>query len=124
MALFKVKSAHSNALYPLTADSAAANTFNGIDGALVKHHNGVLIVKILQVTGLQQCKEPYIVTVFQGNEVVSKVPLVDGEEDQVGSIRMPSQPIAIPIKGRSTRDFMVKVRGSLANPKWETEAVL
>ena len=108
----QVKSAESNTL---TANSTTANTSNRVDGG----HRRTLTVRIVEVRGLRQCKIPYLVTVFQRNEVVSEGPLV-GQDDPVGS-----QPIAIPMKGRSiTRDFRVKVRGSLANPKWETEAVL
>lgn len=106
---------------------------------------GKLTVKIAEARGLRKSRDPYVVAVFQRNELVSKGPLPedgDGDEDatssQMGGIPISrsgsdsGRPMAIPMKSRQSsntslsdyRDFKMKGRKSMTNPKWDTEAVL
>jgi serine/threonine protein kinase SCH9 len=128
----------------LTADATAASTSNGAGGAPVKFPRGKLTIKIVEAKGLRRCKDPYVVAVFQRNELVSRGPRSDYEEEDeemkspVGGIPMSrngsesGRPMAIPMKSRQSsstsltdfRDFKMKGRKSMTNPKWDTEAVL
>jgi hypothetical protein len=110
---------------------------------------GKLTVKIVEARGLRRCRDPYVVAVFQRNELVSKGPLppVQDEHEDVtsGSMALPSMGIpmsrsgsesgramAIPMKSRQSsstsfsgdRDFKLNGRSSITNAKWDTEAVL
>jgi len=111
---------------------------------------GKLTVKIVEARGLRRCRDPYVVAVFQRNELVSKGPLPpvqDEHEDAAtsGSMGIPSMGIpmsrsgsesgramAIPMKSRQSsstsfteaRDFKLNGRSSITNAKWDTEAVL
>jgi protein-serine/threonine kinase len=106
---------------------------------------GKLTVKIAEARGLRKSKDPYVVAVFQRNELVSKGPRPeygDEQEDstapQMGGIPImrtgsdSGRPMAIPMKSRQSsntslsdyRDFKVKGRRSFTNPKWDTEAIL
>jgi hypothetical protein len=127
-----------------TPDLAPASTSNGTGGAPVKSPRGKLTVKIAEARGLRRSKDPYVVAVFQRNELVSKGPRANDEEDDeemrspVGGIPMSrngsesGRPMAIPMKSRQSsstsltdyRDFKMKARKSMTNPKWDTEAVL
>lgn len=107
---------------------------------------GKLTVKITEGRGLRRSREPYVVAVFQRNEMVSKGP-VEEESDETdeltGSPMMggipimrsgsdSGRPMAIPMKSRQSsntstseyRDFKSKGRKSMTNPKWDTEAAL
>jgi protein-serine/threonine kinase len=116
------------------------------NGAQVKAPRGKLTVKIVEARGLRRNKEPYVVAVFQRNELVSKGPRSEDTEDEdeeavrspIGGIPISRQgsdsgrPMAIPMKSRQSsstsltdyRDFKMKARKSMTNPKWDTEAVL
>ena len=110
---------------------------------------GKLTVKIAEARGIRRSRDPYVVAVFQRNELVSKgplpVPQEDNEEATSGSMGIPmggipisrsgsnsGQPMAIPMKSRQSsntsfsgeRDFKLNGRQSMTNPKWDTEAVL
>jgi hypothetical protein len=108
---------------------------------------GKLTVKISEARGIKRSREPYVVAVFQRNELVSKGPIPqDGDEDDhkdvtsspMGGIPISrtgsdsGRPRAIPMKSRQSsntslsdyRDFKTKGRKSFTNPKWDTEAVL
>ncbi len=126
------------------AEPAAGNTSNGASGAPVKSARGKLHVKIAEARGLRRSKDPYVVAVFQRNELVSKGPRIDEDDEDdemkspVGGIPMSrtgsesGRPMAIPMKSRQSsstslteyRDFKIKARKSMTNPKWDTEAVL
>jgi serine/threonine protein kinase SCH9 len=126
------------------AELAPANTSNGTGGAPVKSPRGKLTVQIAEARGLRRSKDPYVVAVFQRNELVSKGPRANEEEEDeemrspVGGIPMSrngsesGRPMAIPMKSRQSsstsltdyRDFKMKTRKSMTNPKWDTEAVL
>ena len=119
-----------------------------LSGAPVRPPRGKLTVKIAEARGLRRSKDPYVVAVFQRNELVSKGPRsedTDDDEDEAtmspsGGIPISRQgsdsgrPMAIPMKSRQSsntsnsdhRDFSLKLKGrrSLTNPKWDTEAVL
>lgn len=110
---------------------------------------GKLTVKIAEARGIRRSRDPYVVAVFQRNELVSKGPLPevqdDHEEATSGSMGIPmggipisrsgsnsGGPMAIPMKSRQSsnasfsgdRDFKINGRASMTNPKWDTEAVL
>lgn len=114
-------------------------------GAPAPAPKGKLTVKIAEARGLRKSRDPYVVAVFQRNELVSKGPLpsdIDENEDPTSSpmggipiARSGSdsgRPMAIPMKSRQSsntslsdyRDFKSKGRKSMTNPKWDTEAVL
>jgi protein-serine/threonine kinase len=139
-----------------------ANTQNGKDGRVTSAEaapsqtsipatgapapKGKLTVKIAEARGLRKSRDPYVVAVFQRNELVSKGPLPEKEEDEdQGTTSSPmggipimrsgsdsGRPMAIPMKSRQSsntslsdyRDFKIKGRRSMTNPKWDTEAVL
>jgi hypothetical protein len=109
----------------------------------VKSPKGKLTVKISGARGLRRSKDPYVVAVFQRNELVSSGPRDEDldEADDSTSSPMGGIPImrsgsdsgramAIPMKSRQSsnnsssdhRDF--KGRQPTSNPKWDTEAVL
>jgi len=113
-------------------------------GAPAPAPKGKLTVKIAEARGLRKSRDPYVVAVFQRNELVSKGPLpsdIDENEDPTSSpmggipiARSGSdsgRPMAIPMKSRQSsntslsdyRDFKSKGRKSMTNPKWDTEAV-
>ncbi|KAL3427824.1 hypothetical protein PVAG01_01333 [Phlyctema vagabunda] len=117
---------------------------SGSSVAAVTPPKGKLTIKIVEARGLRRSKDPYVVAVFQRNELVSKGPR-DEEEDEdeegarspVGGIPISRQgsdsgrPMAIPMKSRQSsnvsssdhRDFNAKTRKTMTNPKWDTEAV-
>lgn len=109
----------------------------------VKSPKGKLTVKISGARGLRKSKDPYVVAVFQRNELVSSGPRhEDGDENEdatsspMGGIPImrsasdSGRPMAIPMKSRQSsnnssadhRDF--KGRAPTSNPRWDTEAVL
>ncbi|TVY55764.1 Serine/threonine-protein kinase SCH9 [Lachnellula cervina] len=120
-------------------------TSAGVSGAPVAAPKGKLTVKITEARGLRRSRDPYVVAVFQRNELVSKGPLHEDrdENEQVTSNPMmggipimrsgsdSGRPMAIPMKSRQSsntslseyRDFKSKGRRSFTNPKWDTEAV-
>ncbi|TVY86986.1 Serine/threonine-protein kinase [Lachnellula willkommii] len=120
-------------------------TSAGVSGAPVAAPKGKLTVKITEARGLRRSRDPYVVAVFQRNELVSKGPLHEDrdENEEVTSKPMmggipimrsgsdSGRPMAIPMKSRQSsntslseyRDFKSKGRRSFTNPKWDTEAV-
>jgi protein-serine/threonine kinase len=114
-------------------------------GAPVRAPRGRLTVKILEARGLRKSRCPYIVAVFQRNELVSKGPRSEEDEDEddspttspTGGIPISRQgsdsgkPMAIPMKSRQSSstsltersDFKTKNR-MFTNCRWDTEAVL
>ncbi|KAH6678111.1 BPK2, Sch9-like camp-dependent protein kinase catalytic subunit [Halenospora varia] len=130
-----------------TVDVTPAQTPGGTHTAPAPAPKGKLTVKITEARGLRRSREPYVVAVFQRNELVSKGPLpeVQDEHEDVTSSPMggmggipimrsgsdSGRPMAIPMKSRQSsntslsdyRDFKQKGRRSFTNPKWDTEAV-
>jgi hypothetical protein len=119
----------------------------GVAAAPAPVAKGKLTVKIGEARGLRRSREPYVVAVFQRNELVSKGPIPeDGDDDDhkdvtsspMGGIPISrtgsdsGRPRAIPMKSRQSsntslsdyRDFKMKGRKSFTNPKWDTEAIL
>jgi protein-serine/threonine kinase len=105
---------------------------------------GKLTVKILAARGLRKSWDPYVVAVFQRNELVSKGPLPEEttENEDLTGIPMggipimrsgsdSGKPMAIPMKSRQSsntslsdyRDFKMRGKKPTTNPKWDTEAV-
>ena len=127
-------------------DSTLSQASSGTSGAPVVAPKGKLTVKINEARGLRRSRDPYVVAVFQRNELVSRGPRDDGEGDNEDSTNInpmggipimrsgsdTGRPMAIPMKSRQSsntslsdyRDFKVKGRRSFTNPKWDTEAVL
>ena len=124
-----------------TLPTIASSTSVGAPAPALK---GKLTVKIVEARGLRRSKDPYVVAVFQRNELVSAGPRSEpGEESEKPHIPMggipimrsgsdSGRPMAIPMKSRQSsntslsdyRDFKVKPRLSMTNPKWDTEAIL
>ena len=129
-----------------TAEAAPSQTSVPATGAPAPAPKGKLTVKIAEARGLRKSRDPYVVAVFQRNELVSKGPLPEKEEEDdqaatsspMGGIPImrsgsdSGRPMAIPMKSRQSsntslsdyRDFKSKGRRSMTNPKWDTEAVL
>lgn len=128
-------------------DSAnAGNSTGSVAQSQTKGMRGKLTVKIVEARGLRRCRDPYVVAIFQRNELVSKGPRPENDEDEdieakspVGGIPISRQgsesgrAMAIPMRSRQSsstsltehRDFKRKPHGgSMINPKWDTEAVL
>jgi hypothetical protein len=129
---------------PAPSQTSAPNS-GSTTGAPVKSPKGKLTVKIAEARGLRKSKDPYVVAVFQRNELVSKGPRHEDNDENEGSTTSPmggipimrsgsdsGRPMAIPMKSRQSsntslsdhRDFKLMGRPSLNNPKWDTEAVL
>jgi hypothetical protein len=128
-----------------TLATPATSTSSTSTGAPAPALKGRLTVKIAEARGLRKSRDPYVVAVFQRNELVSKGPLPgDGDDNEdttsspMGGIPITrsgsdsGRPMAIPMKSRQSsntslseyRDFKFKGRKSMTNPKWDTEAVL
>ncbi|RDL42202.1 Protein kinase-like (PK-like) [Venustampulla echinocandica] len=129
---------------PPAAEAMATLATVEVTGAPAPTPKGKLTVKITEARGLRKSREPYVVAVFQRNELVSKgpIPEVDDEPEDTSTIPMggipiqrtasdSGRPMAIPMKSRQSsntsqsdkRDFKAKGRRSFTNPKWDTEAV-
>ncbi|KAA8567438.1 hypothetical protein MFRU_040g00410 [Monilinia fructicola] len=127
---------------------AATSRADSSMGGTVIPPKGKLTVKINEARGLRKSLDPYVVAVFQRNELVSKGP--QSEEDDVdddgahspggipiGGIPITrtgsdsGRPMAIPMKSRQSsntslseyRDFKNKARKMFTHPKWDAEAV-
>lgn len=126
-------------------EAIPAQTSVGSTGAPAPSPKGKLTVKILEARGLRKSRDPYVVAVFQRNELVSKGPLPENPDEHEDATSSPmggipimrsgsdsGRPMAIPMKSRQSsntslsdnRDFKLKGRRSMTNPKWDTEAVL
>jgi len=126
-----------------TGESSNSSKSDGVAPS-VGATKGKLTVKILEGRGLKKSVDPYVVVVFQRNELVSKGPHSDDGEDNddmshspVGGIPISrtgsdsGRPMAIPMKSRQSsntslseyRDFKNKGRKLFTNPKWDTDAV-
>jgi hypothetical protein len=123
---------------------------NGVDtpssnGALVGFARGKLTVKIVEARGLRRSKEPYVVAIFQRNELVSSGPRDEDTTHENASpvsaagISMSRQgsefgrSMAIPMKSRQSSSTSLsdhrqlqqrRGRKSFTSPKWFTEAIL
>jgi protein-serine/threonine kinase len=129
-----------------TAEAVPSQILVPATGAPAPAPKGKLTVKIAEARGLRKSRDPYVVAVFQRNELVSKGPLPEKEEEEdQGTTSSPmggipimrsgsdsGRPMAIPMKSRQSsntslsdyRDFKSKGRRSMTNPKWDTEAIL
>ncbi|KAI9738054.1 MAG: hypothetical protein M1818_005482 [Claussenomyces sp. TS43310] len=130
----------------LRIDSVTSGSADeSVSQAQLKGIRGKLTVKIAEARGLRRSRDPYVVAIFQRNELLSKGPRSEEEEDEdievkspVGGIPISRQgsesgrSMAIPMRSRQSsstsltdyRDFKRKGRGgSMTNPKWDTEAV-
>ncbi|KAK8085595.1 hypothetical protein PG997_006866 [Apiospora hydei] len=105
---------------------------------------GKLIIKILEGRGLRKSRDPYVVAVFQRNELISPGPRTFEDEDEanapppgVGGVPIQRQtsdsgrPMAIPMKSRQSSStsmsdqhaFRNRPRRSFTSPKWDAEAL-
>jgi hypothetical protein len=128
-----------------TGEAVPASISIGPSGAPAPAPKGTFTVKITEARGLRRSREPYVVAVFQRNELVSKGPIPDAQEEHEDVTSSPmggipisrsgsdsGRPMAIPMKSRQSsntslsdyRDFKNKGRRSFTNPKWDTEAIL
>ncbi|PVH71899.1 kinase-like protein [Cadophora sp. DSE1049] len=148
-----ISSDASGGSYPMDGKSSEVNKVDDLpaaksprpSGASSRLPKGKLTVTVREARGLQRSKDPYVISVFQRNEWVSKGPRdedEDQDENKEGTRspidRIPisrkgsdsSGPMAIPMKSRAGsigysdyRDFKHKSKRSMTNPKWYTEAV-
>ncbi|KAB8291096.1 hypothetical protein EYC80_009784 [Monilinia laxa] len=132
-----------------TANSRADSSMGGT----VIPPKGKLTVKINEARGLRKSLDPYVVAVFQRNELVSKGPQSEEDDADDDGAHSPSgipiggipiggipitrtgsdsgRPMAIPMKSRQSsntslseyRDFKNKARKMFTHPKWDAEAV-
>ncbi|KAK8117103.1 kinase-like domain-containing protein [Apiospora kogelbergensis] len=105
---------------------------------------GKLIIKILEGRGLRKSRDPYVVAVFQRNELISPGPRTFEDEDEldapppgVGGVPIQRQtsdsgrPMAIPMKSRQSSStsisdqhtFRNRPKRSFTSPKWDAEAL-
>lgn len=127
---------HEKNVQSLTSDSSALENDASTAGP-----KGKLFVKILEARGLRKSWDPYVVAVFQRNELVSGGPRAAeaDETDEITSNPMSrsgsdtGRPMAIPMKSRQSSNVSIVVSEvrdksragrSMTNPKWDTEAVL
>ncbi|KAI5862590.1 kinase-like domain-containing protein [Durotheca rogersii] len=113
-------------------------------GAQAPPQRGKLTVKILEARGLRKSRDPYVVAVFQRNELISHGPQTFEDEDEpaaqpvaMGGIAIQRQgsdsgrPMAIPMRSRQSSNtsvtdyntFRNRPRRSFTSPKWDAEAV-
>lgn len=113
-------------------------------GARAPVARGKLSIKISEARGLKRCQNPYVVVVFQRNELISAGPRPseDTDEAAIAAVAMggvpiqrsgsdSGRPMAIPMRSRqssntSITDFNTfrsrNSRRSFTNPKWDAEA--
>ena len=118
----------------------------GSSGAQLPTAKGRLTIKIMEATGLRKCKEPYLVAVFQRNELISGGPItyLDKEEPPTAATLMmggisiqrqssdPGRAMAIPMRSRQSSNtsvgdygaFRNRIRQFFTHPKWDARAVL
>ncbi|KAL7628363.1 Serine/threonine-protein kinase [Parahypoxylon ruwenzoriense] len=113
-------------------------------GAQAPPQRGKLTIKILEARGLRKSRDPYVVAVFQRNELISHGPQTFEDEDEpaaqpvaMGGIPIQRQgsdsgrPMAIPMRSRQSSNtsitdyntFRNRPRRSFTSPKWDAEAV-
>lgn len=123
--------------------AAQASTATATVESSAKGLKGKLTVKISGARGLRKSKDPYVVAVFQRNELVSSGPRDEEHDENEDATASPmggipimrsasdsGRAMAIPMKSRQSsnnsstdhRDF--KGRPLTSNPTWDTEAVL
>lgn len=130
-----------------SAEATGTHTPRGPSGAQAPAPKGKLTIKIAEARGLRNCRDPYVVVVFQRNELISSGPRPAEENDTsmpapavVGSIPIQRQgsdsgrpPMAIPMRSRQSSNTSMSehstfrnrsARLSFTNPKWDAEAVL
>lgn len=130
--------------------SVPSHSSNGSGSAAAQGVRGKLVVKIVEARNIRRSKDPYVVAIFQRNELVSKGPKLDDDEDEdfdmpmknpMGGIPISRQgsesgrSMAIPMKSRQSsstsleqyrsRPTSQKPRtASFTAPRWDTEAIL
>ncbi|KAF7951306.1 hypothetical protein EAE96_006626 [Botrytis aclada] len=127
--------------------ATTSRTDSSLGGAVVPP-KGKLTVKINEARGLRKSVDPYVVAVFQRNELVSKGPQSEEDDEDDGNSHSPGgipiggipitrtgsdsgRSMAIPMKSRQSsntslsdyRDFKNKGRKMFTHPKWDAEAV-
>jgi hypothetical protein len=130
----------------LAVETGPTSNANGAAGAPVKAARGKLTLKFVEGRNIRRAKDPYLVAVFQRNELVSRGPRPEDEDEEVDdgyrspAIAIPmsrtgsesGRPMAIPMKSRQSsstslteqRDFRRQNQRSTTNPKWDAEGVL
>lgn len=128
-----------------SADASGTQTPRG--AAQAPAPKGKLIIKIAEARGLRRSRDPYVVVVFQRNELISGGPqpaddleAISASPATIGSIPIQRQasdsgrpPMAIPMRSRQSSNTSISdynsfrnrpARLSFTNPKWDAEAVL
>ncbi|KAI1776557.1 kinase-like domain-containing protein [Hypoxylon cercidicola] len=120
---------------PISASSTSAAT---------PSQRGKLTIKILEARGLRKSRDPYVIAVFQRNELISHGPRTFEDEDEgtpqpvaMGGLPIqrqgsdPGRAMAIPMRSRQSSNtsisdyntFRNRPRRSFTSPKWDAEAV-
>ncbi|KAI1760493.1 kinase-like domain-containing protein [Hypoxylon sp. FL1150] len=114
-------------------------------GAAAPSQRGKLTIKILEARNLRKSRDPYVIAVFQRNELISHGPRTFEDEDEatpqppaaMGGIPIqrqgsdPGRSMAIPMRSRQSSNtsisdyntFRNRPRTSFTSPKWDAEAV-
>ncbi|KAI0172104.1 kinase-like domain-containing protein [Hypoxylon sp. FL1284] len=113
-------------------------------GAASSSQRGKLTIKILEARNLRKSRDPYVIAVFQRNELISHGPRTFEDEDEpapqpaaMGGIPIqrqssdPGRAMAIPMRSRQSSNtsisdyntFRNRPRRSFTSPKWDAEAV-
>jgi protein-serine/threonine kinase len=108
---------------------------------------GKLAIKIVEARGLRKSRDPYVVAVFQRNELISGPPQSYQEEDDVnmpvpgaGGVAIQRQgsdsgrpAVSIPMRSRQSSSTSITdhnnfrnrtSKQSFTNPAWDAEAIL
>lgn len=133
-----------------SGDISRSQTPRPSSGSTTPAAKGKLTIKITEARGIKKSRDPYVVAVFQRNELISGGPRPEDESE--GATPVPSlgaggpggvpiqrqgsdsgRPMAIPMRSRQSSSTSVSEhnafrnrtgRKSFSSPKWDAEAVL
>lgn len=132
-----------------SGDVSRSQTPRPSSGSQTPAAKGKLTVKIAEARGIRRSRDPYVVAVFQRNELISSGPRPEEEREETppstsfssgpGGVPIQRQgsdsgrPMAIPMRSRQSSSTSVGEhnafrnrtgRKSFSSPKWDAEAVL
>lgn len=133
----------------VSGDISRSQTPKPSSGSTTPAAKGKLTIKITEARGIKKSRDPYVVAVFQRNELISGGPRPEEEDDEtppvpsfsggLGGVAIQRQgsdsgrPMAIPMRSRQSSSTSVTEHNTLRNrtgrksfssPKWDAEAVL
>lgn len=129
------------------AETTGTQTPRGAAGAQAPATKGKLTIKIPEARNLRKSRDPYVVVVFQRNELISGGPRPSEDDEDassapiaMGGIAITRQasdsgrpPMAIPMRSRQSSNTSISdyntfrnrsARLSFTNPKWDAQAIL